>query len=133
MFGKACVESYDSIFWRISGMRGSREYEIVNKGDTAEISEYEMRCASGGGMERILARQVTCPNSRLLELLNSVEMMKWDGFNGKHPRGVRDGEMFSFRASVNGGTNIRAEGSENFPKGFRDFRRAVGTMLSENS
>ena len=133
MFDKARVESYDSVFWRISGMRGSREYEIVNQGDTAEISEYEMRCASGGGMEKKLIRQVLCPNSQILELLNSVEMMKWDGFNGKHPRGVRDGEMFSFRATVNGGTDIRAEGSENFPKGFREFRSAVGTLLSESS
>lgn len=133
MFNKGSIESYENISWRISGMRSIREYEIANLGDTAEISEYDMRCATGGGMDRVPVRKVHCANSQILEILNSVEMLKWDGFNGRHPRGVRDGEMLSFRASVNGGTSIRAGGSENFPKGFRDFRRAVDALLAENS
>ena len=68
----------------------------------------------------------------MLELLNQFPVMKWNGFHGKHPRGVLDGEMFSFQATVNDGVTIRAEGSANFPKGFQEFRRAVHLLLQDS-
>ena len=131
MFEKKTIASFESIFMRISGMRLTQEYEILLKDSKAEISDYWMYCASGGGMERKLKRRTTCPEEQMLELLNQCDILKWDGFHGKHPRGVLDGEMFSFEATVNGGETIRADGSANFPKYFREFRRAVDQMLSE--
>ena len=125
------ITSYECICWSISGMRVSREYEIVKKGDEAEVTEYELRCVTGGGRERHMERRTRCSESQMLELLNSFPIMKWNGFNGKHPRGVLDGEMFLFKATVNEGKLIRAEGSENFPKGFQEFRRAIYLLLSE--
>ena len=131
MFEKKTVTSYESIFIRISGMRLTQEYEILHKDSKTEISDYWMRCASEGGMKRELSRRAICSDSQMLELLNQCNIMKWDGFHGKHPRGVLDGEMFSFRAIVNEGQTIQADGSANFPEHFRDFRRMIDQMLSE--
>ena len=131
MFKNTPITSYTSLSWHISGMRVAQEYEIVKKGDETEVSEYELRCVTGGGRERELQRRVLCTEERMLELLNQFPVMKWDGFHGKHPRGVLDGEMFSFRATVNDGVSIHAEGSANFPKGFHEFRRAIHLLLSE--
>jgi len=59
--------------------------------------------------------------------------MGWNGFEGKHPFGVKDGEMLSFRAVVNDGKIIKANGSENFPKNFNEFRKEINRILSENN
>ena len=127
---KKTITSCESIYMRISGMRVTQEYEILHIDSGAEISDYWMRCASGGGMERELQRRVCCPDTQLLELLNQCDILKWNGFHGKHPHGVLDGEMFSFRAVVNGGETIQADGSANFPKNFREFRRTIDQILS---
>ncbi|MCR5149223.1 MAG: hypothetical protein K6C35_09705 [Eubacterium sp.] len=124
------IDSFEKIEWNISGMRITRKYEIINKGDEAEVSEYEMHCVTGGGMEPHLERRVLCPNEKILEILNSVEAVKWDGFHGKHPRGVLDGETFSFEAVIDNNQTIKAGGSANFPKHFRDFERAVYELLN---
>ena len=131
MFEKKTIISYESIYMRISGMRLTQEYEILHKDSGSEISDYWMRCASSGGMERELQRRAFCSDSQMLELLNQCDILKWDGFHGKHPHGVLDGEMFSLHAVVNDGENIRAEGSANFPKNFREFRRTIDHWLSE--
>lgn len=133
MFERKKVISYESIFWRISGMRSIREYEILKRAEGAEISVYEMRFGSGRDMERHLMKRMLYPDEKLLELLNMCEVCRWDGFHGKHPKGVRDGIMFSFRAEINGGESIRAEGSENFPKHFREYRREIDRLLFEES
>ena len=133
MFKKTPITAYTSLSWNISGMRVTREYEIIHKNRETEVSEYELRCVTGGGRERQLLRRALCTEQRMLELLNAFDIMKWDGFHGKHPRGVLDGEMFTFRATVNDGVSIRAEGSANFPKGFREFRSAVHLLLEEGT
>ena len=133
MFKKTPITAYTSLSWNISGMRVTREYEIIHKDRETEVSEYELRCVTGGGRERQLLRRVLCTEQRMLELLNAFDIMKWDGFHGKHPRGVLDGEMFTFQATVNDGVSIRAEGSANFPKGFREFRSAVHLLLEEGT
>ncbi len=122
------IVSFEKIEWNISGMRSIRNYEIVNKGDTADIAEYEMYYRDRKE-ERRLLRNAECRTEELLKLLNECSIMKWNGFNGKHPLGVKDGEMFSFEAEVNDGEKIKASGSANFPKHFWDFCRAVNEML----
>ena len=133
LFTTKPITSYTTITFRISGMRLSSEYEIVSKDGTSEISEYYYYCAQGGGMERRLERSASCPDEEMLKLLNDCEAMKWNGFHGKHPHGVKDGEMFSFKATVNGGEVIEADGSANFPKHFSEFRREIGRMLYESA
>lgn len=131
MFEKKTIASYELIFLRLSGMRLTQEYEIIPKDSGAEISDYRMCINKAGDWERVLERRVYCPEDQMLELLNRFNVWKWDGFHGKHPHGVLDGEMFSFRATVNNGETIHAEGSANFPKNFHEFHRGIDRLLSE--
>ena len=133
IFEKKKIVSFERVFWRISGMRVTFEYEIVRRDDKAEIYEYEMRCITGGGMERCPERSAIISSDQMIELLNTYEVIKWDGFHGKHPRGVLDGDMFSFEAVINDGETIHADGSANFPKRFREFCRAVYQLLDEDN
>ena len=133
IFEKKKIVSFERVFWRISGMRITREYEIVRRDDKAEIYEYEMRYITGGGMERFPERSAIISSDQMIELLNTYEVIKWDGFHGKHPRGVLDGDMFSFEAVINDGETIHADGSANFPKRFREFCRAVYQLLDEDN
>lgn len=128
MFGKKNADSFGTLTLSISGMRVMCEYEIVNKGDCAEFSYYVRYCASEG-MERRLEKRAERPVTEALELLNACGVYGWDGFNGKHPRGVLDGEMFSLKAEING-ERIYASGSQNFPKGFREFRDGLYNILN---
>ena len=122
------IEAFERITLRENGMRGSTEYEIISHGDTAEVVQYGIRFRYPDD-ERIAERQATVSIDEALALLNSCRLLSWDGFHGAHPRGVKDGIMFSFRAVVNGGTVIKAEGSQNFPKHYRDFRDGIYEML----
>ena len=129
MFGKAeRVESFSRIVLRESGMRGTWEYEIVSRDTEAEITFYFYRYTENG-KERQADCSKTCSCSEMIELLNMAEVMKWDGFHGKHPKGVLDGIMFGFTAEVNDGRVIKADGSQNFPKGYRDFERRISEIL----
>lgn len=110
-------------------MRGTREYEIIDHGESSEVAEYGIYYRKPED-ERRLERRAVCPTSQILELLNACHIPGWNGFEGRHPKGVHDGEMFSFTATVNGSEKIKASGSENFPKHFREFRRAVGEILN---
>ena len=67
-----------------------------------------------------------------LELMNTCGVICWDGFHGKHPKNVKDGIMFDFRATVNDGQEIHADGSENFPKGYHDFVRELNKILTDH-
>ena len=105
------ITSFEKVFWRISGMRCSDEYEILSKDGIAEITEYRMYCASGG-MERRPERSRAVSDAEVIQLFNDCQILKWDGFHGKHPKNVRDGEMFTFSATVNEGrTAMRANSS----------------------
>ena len=132
MFGKkkteVKTESFETLTLTISGMRVTEEYEIINKGDRAEFSHYVHYCASEG-MERRLEKRAERPVAEAIELLNACGVCGWDGFCGKHPRGVLDGEMFRLEAVINGG-RIYASGSQNFPKGFREFRGGLYDILN---
>ena len=59
--------------------------------------------------------------------------MSWDSFHGKHPKGVLDGTMFRFEATVNSGRIIKADGSQNFPSGYRDFESGLYKILQGES
>ncbi len=122
MFGKsgATISSCESLTLRLSGMRLTEEYEITCDGDTAHISHYYFTYADGSE-QRELQNSTDCPSEELVDILNECGFAKWNGFSGKHPKYVTDGTMFSLKATVNGGTEIRADGSENFPKNFHTF------------
>ena len=126
---KKKIESFDTISFHTSGMRHSTYYDIVNKDGKAEITQYHVKY-SEGEKERVVDKQAVCGADEIIKLLNDCGVMSWDGFYGKHPRGVRDGTMFDFSATVNGGVEISASGSQNFPRHYRDFTDGLHGFLN---
>ncbi len=131
MFGKKpqTIQSFEIITLRESGMRCTAEYEIVSCGDEARVSQYGTMYTQPEN-ERVPERRAVVASNEILKLINDCNILSWDGFSGAHPLGVKDGIMFSFKAVING-VSIRASGSENFPKHYRDFVNAVYEMLKQ--
>ncbi len=124
------IESVQHVLLRESGMRGIVEREILIDGGSAEISSYLIRY-NGEKDERVLQQRAVHPAEDVIRLLNDCGVFAWTGFHGAHPRGLLDGIMFRFEAAVNGGQTIRADGSANFPKHYRDFTDGLYCMLNE--
>ncbi len=123
------IFSFDVVTLRTSGMRGAQEYEIVMKNGEAEVSFYRIRYTQDDDL-RELEERAAVSEDEALKLLNDCRLLSWDGFCGKHPIGVKDGIMFTLSAVVNGGREIKASGSENFPKHYRDFTDRLYKILS---
>ena len=115
------ITNYERIVLSETAMRGKSEYEVVNKGDKAEITFYQYRYLQKEEI-KTPEKSADCGNEEVLGILNECMISKWDAFHGKHPKNVCDGIMFSFDAIVNEGLKIHADGSENFPKNYRIFR-----------
>ena len=122
------VEKLESLLLRMSGMRGSQEYELNCRGEETELALYQIMYGNAEDRRKLLEK-VSIKTDSVVETLNTYGLCDWDGFHGKHPKGVLDGMMFHLEAYVNGGQKVRAEGSANFPKNFRDFERWLGEML----
>ena len=122
------ITDFEIINLHFSGMRVTEEYEIINKGEKAEISYYQMNYSSGKE-ERQLKKSAACDTQEIIDILNKCSAGKWNGFSGKHPKGVSDGRMFTLEAKVNGGKKLYADGSENFPKNFNTFEQFLRTKL----
>ena len=129
LFADGHIESFEKVTLRTSGMRQFCEYEIVPSGDESDVVMYEIFHRDGEEVRKEALRAV-CPTERMIGILNECKVLSWDGFDGPHPKGVLDGEMFSFEASVNGGKKIRATGSQNFPKHYWEFKKAVWEILN---
>ena len=125
------IDSFDKITLRISGMRSTEEYELICEGDITAVSLYSIFYCSEDDKRR-LVNSVSRDTGEILGLLNECRIPKWDGFSGRNPRGVRDGYMFRFEAELGGGEKIRADGSNNYPKGYREFLDAVSKMIRED-
>ena len=118
------INSFEVVTLHTSGMRHISEREIVMKDGAAEVSMYGI----GHGHERILQKRAVCSEKEALKLLNDCKLLSWDGFYGKHPKGIKDGTMFRLKATVNGGVTISANGSQNFPRHYRDFTDGLYQM-----
>ena len=135
MFGKRHakpipVTSFESLTLRESEMRGIHQYEIINTGDTSEVSYYVMYYSNGEEEKRLEAR-AHCDTAAVIEMLNEINICSWNGFHGAHPKFVTDGTMFRLEAKVNGET-VSAEGSENFPDNYRLLTDWLYEMLENN-
>ena len=122
------ITSVESFTLRISGMRVTEKYELTAGEDGITLSLYWMDYSTPED-RWLLQNAVTRPTAEILELLNDCELSAWDGFHGKHPKGVLDGRMFTLEAAVNGGTTIRADGSENFPAHFSELEQRFNELL----
>lgn len=114
----------------LRGMRRSIVYEIINNADILELRLYREIFSNGENVLE-LENSTMVDVHIFIELMNNCGVICWDGFHGKHPRNVNDGIMFSFTAIVNDGQTIRADGSENFPKGYHEFVRGLNNMFED--
>lgn len=131
-FGKNApekIDSFETIHLRINGMRGTREYAIISDGDEAEVSLYKFFYANGKEECR-LEKSVTVRTEEMVEIMNFCGFSGWDGFKGEHPKNVSDGDMFRLEAFINENEKIHAEGSANFPKGYREFVQKLDALLN---
>lgn len=126
------VESFESITIRESGMRVTEEYVIINKGDICEISRYQLIPISGTyDDEHILLQSAEYKTEDMIALMNDCSFASWDGFEGKHPKNVSDGVMFTLSAVINDGQEVSAHGSQNFPKDYKAFMDKIKDILIE--
>ena len=126
------IQSFETVTLRESGMRAVTDYEVVCRGEESEVSEYSVGFKEGKDVKALRERAV-CKTEEFLNILNSCRIMSWDGFFGKHPRNVRDGTMFTFKALVNGGEEVTAHGSQNFPRHYHEFTDALDGILRESN
>ena len=125
------VTSEETMTLTFRGMRGSYVYKFEGEADTPELRRYREAYRNGED-ELVLEASAPCGAETMIELMNTCGILRWDGFHGKHPKNVKDGIMFDFRATVNDGQEIHADGSENFPKGYHDFVRELNKILTEH-
>lgn len=125
------IVSFVIVTLRESGMRGSTEYEITINGDKAEVSFYRIKYSQGKDL-RELEKRAVCDKETVTGLLNDCDILSWNGFVGKHPKGVLDGIMFTFNAVVDENEKIYAHGSENFPKHYRDLKNGLYEILNNS-
>lgn len=66
----------------------------------------------------------------ILDMLNEYDFLSWNGFDGKRPKGTKDGKDFEITGTVNG-KEFYAKGDENFPDGFKQLvnRLEVATCI----
>lgn len=115
------IESFEVVTLHLSGMRFVKEYEIVCKGEEAEVSLYHISFSATDDRRQLDDRE-TLPTAEVIRLLNDCNLASWNGFHGAHPKGIKDGLMFTLTATINDGQTIRAEGSQNFPRKFDVLR-----------
>ncbi len=122
------IISVQKLTLRTMNMRVTYLYKIEHENTGLKFERYR-EVFIDGDVRLELERRVSCTIGTFVKLMNDCNVMKWDGFHGKHPKNVSDGTMFTFSATVNNGQVIRADGSENFPKGYRELVRAFNEML----
>lgn len=125
------LTSFEKITLRVVGMRYDIEYEILNKPPKSVLSLYRISYRDGES-KRVIENSAETDTEIMLELLNLYKVISWNGFHGNHPKDVKDGVMFTFKAEVNEGQRVYAEGSENFPKGYREFVSALNRILKND-
>lgn len=125
------ITSFKKITLRVIGMRYNMEYEILNKPPKSVLSLYRITYRDGTN-KRVIEKSAETDTEIMLEFFNLCKVIRWNGFCGDHPKDVKDGVMFIFRAEVNEGQTVYAEGSENFPQGYREFVSTLNRILRDD-
>ena len=125
------LTSFEKISLRVISMRYDIEYEILNKPPKAVLSLYHIFYKDGSN-KRVIEKSAVTDTEMMLEIFNLCKVIRWNGFHGNHPKDVKDGVMFKFQAEVNEGQTVYAEGSENFPRGYREFVSTLNQILEND-
>ena len=124
------IDSVEAMTLTLRGMRGGTVYRFETETARTELCRYREVYNGDEALLR-LEKSTECSYDTLIGLMNTCGVIRWNGFSGAHPKNVKDGIMFRFEATVNGGQTIHAEGSANFPKGYHEFVRSLDAMLAE--
>ena len=125
------ITSIETMTLTLQGMRFCNVYEITNEDGKIELRRFR-KVYSNGADTLELETSAVCDIADFIELMNTCGVIYWNRFHGKHPKSVNDGIMFDFRATVNNGQKIYADGSENFPKGYHAFVRELNKILADH-
>ncbi len=126
---KEKLESFERVTIRRMGMCGIDDIEAVCNGSEVEITYYNVFYKDDEVRKPI--ERTTCDTENFLKILNDCNLLKWNGFHGERPRGLLDGTTFKMEAVVDGGRTIYADGSENFPAGYRELMSEMHRLLRE--
>lgn len=129
---------FDSFAMEMSGM--SIEHHVITAGktETGAYLEYSIQFErynnETGDYDEFknVVRHIDGDSdyyNTLCKLLGVYDVAKWDGFAGKNPPGVLDGESGSFDAVLSDGSKINAYGSNNFPSHFVDLFQLLKKMV----
>lgn len=132
MFGskkKKDVSAFEKLTFSLSAMRYHHEYVITRDGDNATLEFYNGYFRHDE--ERESEKTVSLSAAEIVKLLKDCGVDRWDGFSGKNPRGMLDGIMFNFTADLGEEGRIYASGSNNFPRGYSDFRDALEAIIRD--
>ena len=127
--GENTITSVESMTLILRGMCGGTVYTFDHKSDYTKLCRYYEKYSNGENILE-LDESTACDIETMIRLMNKCNILGWNGFHGAHPKNVLDGIMFRFEAKVNNGVTVFADGSENFPKGYREFVRALDNMLT---
>ncbi len=108
---------------------GGTVYEIAEKDGDIELCRYSV-IYSGVDEELELEQSAICETQEFIELMNTCGVTRWDGFDKNNHR-VMDGTSFTFKATVNDGQTISADGYAKFPKGYSEFVAGLESILEE--
>lgn len=125
------ITSFEKSMLKVIGMRYNIEYEILNKPPKAVLSLYKISYRDGSN-KRVIEKSTETDTEIILELFNLCKIISWNDFHGNHPKDVKDGVMITFYAEVNEGQIVYAEGSENFPQGYREFVSTLNLILEND-
>ena len=115
---------------RRSPRGGTTKLVIFNKGGgETSVSVYHM---NGSADQTDEYDTKIFQTKRILEMLNEYDFISWNGFEGKRPKGTKDGDSFEITGTVNG-KDFYAKGDENFPDGFMQLfnRLSISTSIIE--
>ena len=124
----AALPAFETVTLELTGMRMHEVYEIVQNGAESTVSRYGLRYENGADRREPEGAAVL-ETAAVLEKLEAFGVASWNGFHGRHPRGVLDGMMFTLRITAGGETLVFADGSENFPRHFRKLLGWLGDLV----
>lgn len=125
------IKSLEKLTLSLSGMCAAHEYVIVTHGEKSTVARYAHKFKNGD-LERDPEGSVVLDTTEIIKALNKFGVNRWDGFYGKRRRGIMDGTDFSLFAAVNGGKEITARGSQNFPRGFHGLCSWFYEIMKKN-
>ena len=108
---------------------GGTVYQIAEKDGSIELCRYRV-IYSGVDEDLKLEQSAICGTQEFIELMNTCGVTRWDGFR-KDNQDVMDGTSFTFKATVNDGETISADGYADFPKGYSEFVAGLESILEK--